>query len=221
MQISPSCQIPELLGIYNRVFENRKCFFIDIGAFDGYVFSNCWGLAEDGWRGIFIEPNPDLFDLCNQRYKNNPKVTTIKYAIGDENKENVTLYTGGTLTTTSLESLELYNQIEWSHGLLNKDRFIKSSMRTLNSIIGEFGEGYMPDVISIDTEGNELDVLKGFNIRFYLPKIVIVETHELSKDTRLSRNFPAIDQYFNDTEIYTKAFSDEINTIYERIQLFR
>src|SRR3972149_2567000 len=183
MQISPSCQIPNLDKIYEGVFKNKKGFFIDIGAFDGYVFSNCWGLAEEGWHGIFIEPNPELFKLCKQRYASNPNVELLECAVGQENKDDVLLYLGGTLTTTSLESLELYDQISWSSGLLDKDRFTKVPMMTLDHILKNYTQEI--DVISLDTEGTELDILKGFDIINKHPRIVIVETHELSLDSRL------------------------------------
>ncbi len=35
--------------------------FLDIGAFDGVMFSNTRALVERGWCGICVEPNPFTF----------------------------------------------------------------------------------------------------------------------------------------------------------------
>ena len=56
---SPSCQIDNISELY-EVFLTTKLdgVFVEVGAFDGYTFSNTWGLAQRGWRGIYVEPIP-------------------------------------------------------------------------------------------------------------------------------------------------------------------
>ncbi len=38
-------------------------FFIDIGAFDGVEISNTYALERMGWKGICIEPIPEVFAM--------------------------------------------------------------------------------------------------------------------------------------------------------------
>jgi hypothetical protein len=36
--------------------------FLDVGAFDGKLFSNTLKLYERGWGGVLVEPSPKAFD---------------------------------------------------------------------------------------------------------------------------------------------------------------
>lgn len=47
----------------------HKGFFVDIGAFDGRLFSNTLRLEENGWDGVCIEPNPANFELLSKNRK--------------------------------------------------------------------------------------------------------------------------------------------------------
>lgn len=46
-----------------------KGYFVDMGAFDGELFSNTLRLEENGWWGLCIEPNPINFELLKQNRK--------------------------------------------------------------------------------------------------------------------------------------------------------
>jgi hypothetical protein len=48
----------------------KKGIFVEFGAWDGVWNSNCRGLFEQGWEGIFIEPNNKKFKNLQNNYKN-------------------------------------------------------------------------------------------------------------------------------------------------------
>lgn len=48
--------------------------------------------------------------------------------------------------------------------------------RTLNNLLDEAEAPLTFDLLSLDVEGNELSVLKGFDFESYLPKWILVET---------------------------------------------
>ena len=53
---------------------------------------------------------------------------------------------------------------------------INIQLRTLNTIIeNEIPNIKIIDILSIDTEGSELSVLKGINLLQYKPKVIVVE----------------------------------------------
>lgn len=56
-----------ILRLLGDVDEARRAF-IDVGAFDGKTFSNTWELAERGWKGILVEPNPIAFSSLMRNY---------------------------------------------------------------------------------------------------------------------------------------------------------
>jgi hypothetical protein len=72
--------------------------------------------------------------------------------------------------------------VEQHQHLIEDQRIELVNKRTLNSLINkwEFDLGEtIPniDFVSIDTEGTELDVMKGFNIEKYQPKIIALENN--------------------------------------------
>jgi hypothetical protein len=68
------------------------------------------------------------------------------------------------------------------------ERVIDVPVRTLDDILAEAGapEGF--DFLSIDVEGHELDVLSGFDIGRWRPRLILLEDHvaDLSKHTYLT-----------------------------------
>ena len=80
---SKSCQIPTLSEIYQKEFKGKTSgIFVDVGAYDGHTFSNTWGLAVAGWRGVCFEPVPGYADQCREQYKYYPGVKVIEAAAG-------------------------------------------------------------------------------------------------------------------------------------------
>jgi FkbM family methyltransferase len=138
-------------------------FFIECGANDGITQSYTYELEKMGWRGILIEPSMTAFDSCrrNRSYENEfyncalvayDSVTGIK---GD--------FDGHPMSSVGGKRL-------------NRDGQIIVPTRTLNSILEEL-EITDIDLFSLDVEGYEAEVLKGFDIMKYKPKFIIVEVN--------------------------------------------
>ena len=69
--------------VLNKIFGNQSNgFFIDIGANHPIRFSNTWFFYKKGWRGINIEPNPDMFKLLEE-YR--PHDLNLNIGISDVN----------------------------------------------------------------------------------------------------------------------------------------
>jgi hypothetical protein len=60
---------------------------------------------------------------------------------------------------------------------------------TLDSILSQVGAPASIDFVSIDVEGHEIDVLDGFDLARWLPKILVVE--DLLMSSRLNRYLKA------------------------------
>jgi len=61
---------------------------------------------------------------------------------------------------------------------------IEVSVRTLDDILAEVNAPFI-DLVSIDVEGHELDVLDGFNLSHWRPRLILIE--DLLLRTRLHR----------------------------------
>jgi len=52
---------------FNKYFHDRMTgTFVDIGASDGFTFSNTWAYEKIGWNGLCLEPRPNMFEKLKQ-----------------------------------------------------------------------------------------------------------------------------------------------------------
>jgi len=207
------CQIPNLEEIYEKHFGFKTDgTFVEVGAFDGVSWSNSFGLAVAGWKGLMLEPQPDYFIQCTQNYENFPNVKVINMCAGNY-AGDIELYTGFSLATTKKEMVEIYNNTEWFKGVLKEENHITSKIDTLNSILDNNNIETGFDLLVVDVEGAELSVLEGLDIVKWKPKMAIIEMHEESELEELKKDNQAINDYFEGNG-YSKIFKDETNTIF-------
>jgi FkbM family methyltransferase len=171
---SDSCQIQCLSELYEKYFGKKTDgVFVEIGAYDGMGFSNTWGLAEKGWRGLAFEPVPEYMLACMKLHEeHNHNVTTILSAVGNA-QGLVNLYLGGVDSTIDKETLEK-SPFGFTY---DPDNYIVACITTLNIELPHYGIQPGFDLISIDVEGAELAVLDGMDLDFWHPKMIICETH--------------------------------------------
>ncbi len=209
----PTCQIPQLDKIYEQYFGRiTNGTFIDVGAYDGDYASNSSGLADTGWFGYNIEPVTEYYEKCKKRHEKNKNVIVSNYAIGKEAKM-VEILIGGPLSTINLKVKRNFESLKWAKSNF-KGRKIKCKQITLDQYLNE--NKVMPEfeLLSIDVEGYEWDVLQGFNIKKWLPKMVIIELHDQNDDYKIIREeCNNIVNYFDKNE-YKVIFKDFTNTIY-------
>lgn len=173
---------------------------IEVGAADG-IASNTLTFEHTGWTAVCIEPNIELFKKC----KKNRKIA-LNFAVGKNDEDNVnfdivTLHDGNQTACSSLEvDKRLLLQHENWRPQINS---VLVNVRTLNTILSELSLNKV-DFVSIDTEGTELDVLEGFNLKKYTPKIIVVENNF---------NDSKIENYLQTFE-YRKFLRDHVNDFY-------
>lgn len=156
---SQNAEEAHILNYFNNYLVGFKGSFIDIGANDGVTFSNTRKLAELGWKGVLVEPSPKAFSKLKDNYKNLTGFYFYPFAIGGVNGESEFFESGTLLKNGDVGLVSTFHQSEI-------DRF-KSAV-TYNPIkvktfrwktflnrvpIKEF------DFISIDTEGENYDIL--------------------------------------------------------------
>jgi FkbM family methyltransferase len=211
------CQVPHLSELFVERFGYiTDGSFVEIGAFDGYTWSNTWGLAEAGWKGLMVEPQPEFFDKCVERHGQNPRINLECCCIGSEDKDEVKLFLGKSISTTVLERVELYAEFDWSSYLgMKEEEFIVCPMMTLDTLLEKhhWKEGF--EVLVVDVEGAEPAVLSGFDLELWKPRMVIIELHEEYPDERLSANAGSVGRLFARCG-YEKLYADQINTIFWR-----
>lgn len=207
-----TCQITGLRHILYSVFGGKRDgLFVEVGAYDGVTYSNTYQLAVAGWAGLYIEPVPKLFVQCVGNHKNHPDIRVIKAVIGEPSHNEIPLYTDGN---------ELFTTKRWLAdslaGPLNVKHYDVVTVRSLDSVLQECNIPRYFDLIVIDVEGAEMDVLRGFSIMSYFPKMVIIETHELHPNELLRRNADQVNEVMR-MSTYEKIYCDQVNNIYVRM----
>jgi FkbM family methyltransferase len=211
--VDPSCQVPgaKLIEIYDRYFSDKiDGTYVEVGAFDGVTHGHTSPLAQLGWRGLCIEAHPEFAERCRKNHAGRD-VTVEVCAIGATEGE-ATLYVahheGGAVSSTQwTNATRIYG--------LDKSRAIQTPMHRLDGILEKHGIAPGFEVLTIDVEEAELEVLAGFSVNKWLPRVVFIETHE--KDPDGIRNWKAapIGKFFGEAG-YEKLYADHINTIFAR-----
>lgn len=129
-------------------------FFIELGAADGITYSNTYWLEkEKGWRGLLIEPNP-VFEINNR-----PGSIVERCFIGSPGIASLGMcedpFLSGALRVKTPKRIDL-TSVGLSELL---DKHLVSKV----------------DLVSIDTEGTELDVWNTIDLSRHKPRVAIVE----------------------------------------------
>jgi FkbM family methyltransferase len=149
-------------------FERKTAgFFVEVGANHPTRLSQTWFLEQRGWKGILVEPLPACCEELRAVRKNS---RVVQAAAGAQSGEAV---------------LNVAKSDVWSHLGDDKDLEVVDritvAVRTLDDILSECQAPQL-DLLSVDTEGMELDVLKGLNLEKHRPSLLLVEDHMDSLD---------------------------------------
>lgn len=146
-------------------------FYVDVGAAWPVVDSVTKYFYEKGWRGINIEPNPQVFaELVVDR----PQDINLQVAIAPEAGE-VTLSVfprvEGWSTTT--------DEIRQRHEALGLEtKAVQVPAKPLNDILVEHAASKRIAFIKIDVEGAERGVLESLDLKRWKPGVLVVEATE-------------------------------------------
>lgn len=134
-------------------------YAVDIGANDGIFLSNSIDLEKQGWRVLCIEANgfygPSLWD---------------------SRKESVI---GAVGATDSSATFYLHGNSEHGYAsnsglVISSERTVPVTVHTLDWYLDRWNPPQL-DILMADVEGGEKDILSGFSIEKWHPKIICLE----------------------------------------------
>jgi FkbM family methyltransferase len=143
---------------------SHEGFFVDVGANEPRTWSQTWHLEQAGWRGILIEPQPDLARRLRQERK--ATVFDIACSSPENSGKSLPLHVAGLYT--SLNPDFFVND-------MRRDGVIAVPVRTLDDILIEAKAPAPIDFVSIDVESHEIDVLRGFDLDRWRPRLLLIE----------------------------------------------
>jgi FkbM family methyltransferase len=135
--------------------------FIEFGAYDGINFSNTYLLERKfGWSGILIDPIPSHFESI----KRNRNSKSIHAAITSDKQNFVNI------TESPASNL---SKLTERRSIFNKIHKVKAF--TLAEVLDKHFPEKKLDFLSIDTEGNDLDILESLDLNNYEINAICVE----------------------------------------------
>lgn len=151
-------------------------YCLEAGAYDGLLENTTLVLEQHGWTCLCIEPNPQVFQTL---IKN--RSLCLEYALAGEAKENVpfTLYSppGGHEASFSAFEVDPTMAALWAAPFsAYESRIVNVNVQTLDFCL-DLVKFPRLDVLTLDVEGWELEVLKGFDMARWMPKVIIMENN--------------------------------------------
>lgn len=151
----------------------RNGFFVDVGAFHPYKYSNTYYLKKYfAWTGINIEPNPQNFQLFLKK-----------------RQDDINLNVGVSQQSGDLDYFmfpdPLYNTFDKnrSQELLAQGMELVGQktipVQPLSEILQQHASGRTIDFLNVDVEMLDLEVLKSMDWSQAKPRVIAVEDHEM------------------------------------------
>lgn len=214
-QISFSQEGEDIL--LKRIFGSKTIFYVDVGAHHPRRFSNTYWAYLEGGRGICIDGTPGF---KKKFVKHRPRDYVVEVCVGkQESVSKLYIFSDAALNTTlQSRAEELIKNTSYT--------CVKTSdvqQRTLDSIIDEYVHkfGFKEiDLLSVDTEGTDLEVIQSLNFTKYRPRYVIIEILNKRFDslfennvvTEMSRNnYEIVSILFNSVLFKSKTLVEILN----------
>jgi FkbM family methyltransferase len=157
-----------------------KGVIVEVGGATPDFLSMSKHFKDEGWRSIIIEPNPMFVEL----HKNSGN-EVYQYACSYENKsdadftivtQNVEAY-GGIVTDHSFSAIDVKQEyLNYTNKKISdfKTEKIKINIKRLDDILTGINITEV-DILSIDTEGWEIEVMRGIDTGKINCKIIVME----------------------------------------------
>jgi FkbM family methyltransferase len=162
------------------LFENAGSgFYVDIGAFDGRYFSNTYLFEQLGWSGICVEPHPEYFLLLQ---RNRPNATCVQAAIVATPMPSVA-YKKERLGLLSGVAADRTPDVESRYARRNMTfegfETVEVPALTPDTLMDNYAPGRQRfEILSINTVGTDLEVLRAFDFRRFVPAAIVIEAND-------------------------------------------
>lgn len=162
--------------ILHRIFAGKPLgFYVDIGAHHPRRYSNTYFFYKRGWRGINVEPNPDVIKLFQS-----VRARDINIQLGvSDSTGRITYYQFDEPALNTFDSEIVKSRL--AHTSYKLKSISEVNVGTLNQVLTNYlPHGTQIDFLSIDVEGFDFAVLKSNDWTRYRPKCVLVEALNVS-----------------------------------------
>jgi FkbM family methyltransferase len=150
----------------------RSGYFVDVGANEPQRGSQSWQFEQLGWTGVLVEPQPDLAAQLQQNRR--ARVVAAACSAPENAGGTMTLHLSGPYSSLRPELVVA--------GVTPRGTIAVPTC-TLNDVLDQVAAPTPVDFLSIDVEGHELEVLRGFDFLHWRPRLILIEDHVTSLAT--------------------------------------
>jgi FkbM family methyltransferase len=160
-------------------------FFVEAGANDGFEQSNTYYFERfRGWRGVLIEPIPELYRKCQKR---RPKSRVVQAALvgSDFADREIEMQFAGLMSVSAGAFGDEARRDEHLRKAIERhvtggagSYTVSVPARTLSDVLDREAKGKEIDLLSLDVEGAELTALGGLDRSRHVPRYICVEARE-------------------------------------------
>lgn len=175
--------------VVQDIMQQKKAedfFFIQIGAHDGVHYDPIRALIKKfHWRGILVEPQPQVFKRLIENYKDEPQLIFENAAIAPHDGQT-TLYVfkeGSNLPDHASMLASFNRNVLVSNGHNYKGEIMELPVKALSlkSLLAQHRVQKI-DLLQIDTEGYDFEIIKMLESSEIKPTILHFESGFLTED---------------------------------------
>lgn len=202
-------QYAEDVALWDLFGAKLDGFYIEVGAFDGYNYSVSYAFEAVGWKGLLVEGIPERCEQCRARRKRSRVVhaalsrpgapptvefvvTEDAYGVTEDAYGGMLSHVRGTTGPAAQEAAKMQR------------RHVSVPVTTMDALLE--GHSGPIDFAVIDVEGGEVDLLEGFDLARWKPRVMMIEDN-LPDDRSALRPYMA-------TKPYVEAMRMGVNRLY-------
>lgn len=160
-------QLAQDLWVAYRMNSKKEGFFVEVGACHPKYLSNTHLLENKlGWKGILIEPNPNLVNRLRQERT----AQVVECAIAQDDFVELKIATNPEFSSINSQlSRTTHRLYEFS----GKSIFVQA--KRLDEVLKQVDCPSVFDYLSVDIEGGELFAIESLNFNLFSPKLISIE----------------------------------------------
>jgi FkbM family methyltransferase len=211
-QSNPEAEEKEL--VWKFFGRKRAGIFVEVGANDPVAGSQTWLLEQQGWRGVLVEPQSSHCEKLRQQRKNSQVFQVACSGPGMAGEMDLLL--------AEEDGSSTLRQQQDTHGtdFVGTERV---QVTTLDKVLAAAGVDKI-DFLSLDVEGHEIEVMRGFDFSKFSPGLILIEdgVRDLTKHQFLkSRGYRLVKRTSINNWYVPRGAEFQMSSLSEKIELLR
>jgi FkbM family methyltransferase len=170
----------DLIALF--LFKDTSGSYCEVGGGDGVTYSNSYLLEKLGWRGLIVEPaRANLTQIAKNR-----SCDVSKKAAWSVSDLNLKFVETKNLELSTLDKFKDSDSNSSDRISVSGEYFVKTT--SLTDVFEEFEFPANFEYLSVDTEGSELEVLKGLDFEKFSPLLITIE-HNFTSNREIVQQF--------------------------------